>query len=87
MSRGYATLYALKERGKLEALFECLKVQKMNIDEWFTVFGNTYSNSVLMKASYDSDIRRPYNEKFEEYEILMADYRSCNYYLELLDER
>lgn len=84
MIKEYSILYALKEKGKLKEIFKSLSEQKKVIDDWFTDFGNKYSNSVLMKASYDSEIRKPYNEKFDEYELLMREYRAVNYYLELL---
>ena len=84
MIKGYSILYALKEKEKLKKIFKSLFEQKKVIDDWFTDFGNSYSNSVLSKAGYYSDIRKPYNEKFDEYEILMREYRTVNYYLELL---
>lgn len=86
MNKEYALLYALKEKEKLLTLFEGLSKQKDEIDKWFTDFGNKYTNSVLTKASYYSDIRKPYNKKFDEYEALMSEYRLVNYYLELLHE-
>jgi hypothetical protein len=87
MIEGYSILYALKEKEKLKEIFKSLSEQKKVIDDWFTDFGNSYSNSVLSKAGYYSDIRKPYNEKFDEYEDLMLKYRSVSYYLELLNER
>lgn len=87
MIKEYSILYALKEKDKLKTIFESLTEQKKVIDDWFTNFGKKYSNSVLMKASYNSDIRKPYNDKFVEYEDLMLKYRSVSYYLELLNER
>ena len=87
MIKEYSILYALKEKGKLKTIFKDLTEQKKVIDDWFTDFGNKYSNSVLSKAPYYSDIRKPYNEKFDEYEDLMLKYRSVSYYLELLNER
>lgn len=74
----------MKERDKLSVIFEGLVQQKKVIDDWFTDFGNRYTNSVLMKASYDSPVRKPYNEKFDEYSVLMREYRTVRYYLELL---
>lgn len=87
MIKQYATLYAMKERNKLSVIFDGLIQQKKVIDDWFTDFGNRYTNSVLMKASYDSPIRKPYNDKFDEYSVLMREYRMVNYYLERLRER
>jgi hypothetical protein len=87
MIKEYSILYALKEKEKLQVIFEDLVKQKIDIDQWFVDFGNKYSNSVLSKAPYESVIRKPYNEKFDEYEELMLKYRSVNYYLELLNER
>lgn len=86
MIEGYSILYALKEKEKLKEIFKSLSEQKKVIDDWFTDFGNSYSNSVLSKAGYYSDIRKPYNEKFDEYSVLMREYRVVNYYLELLDQ-
>jgi hypothetical protein len=84
MIKQYALLLAMKERDKLSVIFEGLVQQKKVIDDWFTDFGNRYTNSVLMKASYDSPVRKPYNEKFDEYSVLMREYRTVRYYLELL---
>lgn len=79
-----ALLYALKERGSLLKKLEEFKTLKETIDLWFTDYNNSYSNSVMMKASFDSPIRQPYNKKFKEYEELMKSYRLCNYYIEEL---
>ena len=79
-----AILYAMKDYSALKNTFEELQQIKKEIDDWFTNFGLTYSNSVLMKSSYESPIRKPYNEKFDEFEIVMKTYRLCNYYLEEL---
>ena len=86
MIEGYSILYALKEKEKLKEIFKSLSEQKKVIDDWFTDFGKSYSNSVLSKAPYYSDIRKPYNEKFDEYSVLMREYRVVSYYLELLDQ-
>ena len=77
-------LYATKDYEALRKNFNELQKLKENIDKWFTAFNNSYSNSVLSKASYESPIRKPYNEKFDEYERLMKSFRLCNYYLEEL---
>jgi hypothetical protein len=84
MIKEYSILYALKEKEKLKEIFKSLSKQKKVIDDWFEDFGNSHTNSVLMKSSYDSPVRKPYNEMFDEYEILMREYRTVNYYLELL---
>jgi len=84
MINQYAILYAMKERDKLSVILDKLIQQKKVIDDWFTDFGNRYTNSVLMKASYDNPVRKPYNDKFDEYEILMREYRTVSYYLEIL---
>ena len=84
MIKDYSILYALKEKDKLKEIFKSLSEQKKVIDDWFTDFGYKYSNSVLSKAPYESAIRKPYNDKFDEYEELMLKYRTVSYYLELL---
>lgn len=79
-----AVTYAMKDSASLRNIFKGLEHLKENIDIWFTNYNNSYSNSVMMKASYESAIRQPYNEKFKEYEELMMSYRLCKYYIEEL---
>lgn len=79
-----ATLYAYKDINALNKILTELKQKKDDIDAWFTEFGKKHSNSVLSKAKYDSPIRKPYNDKFDEYEQLMKQFRLCNYYMEIL---
>jgi hypothetical protein len=77
-------LYALKEKHKLIKILSSIEVSKYILDKWFTDFNLTYSNSILNKSSYYSDIRKPYNDKYEEYISVMDNYRACTYYINRL---
>ena len=79
-------LYKLKDEIKLQEYLICLYKEKRKINYWFTSFNKKYSNSVLLKAPYNSVIRNPYNQKWIEYQENIELCRACEYYLEALDE-
>lgn len=79
-------MYKVKDKKKLKQKLRELECEKNSISNWFINYNKKYSNSVLLKADYDSDIRKPYNEKWVEYERNIELYRVCCYYLEIIDE-
>lgn len=60
------------------------KSLKADIDLWFKNYNKKFTDSQINKATYSDPIRKPYNEKFKEYEDLMLRSRMADYYLEQL---
>lgn len=79
-------LYKMKDKVQLQQILEDLMIKQDCIDKWFTDFNLKYSNSVLMKSNYHSEIRKPYNAKWLEFETNILLCRSCQYYLEMINE-
>lgn len=79
-----AILYAFKKRTELEKILDKLGHRIQEIDDWFDTYTKTFTNSVWTHATYNSVIRKPYNEMFDLYDKVLEQYRITKYYLEKL---
>lgn len=79
-----ATYYALKDKPILVQHYLNLKEQLVQMDEWFTNYTGSFSNSVWTNAAYDSAIRKPYNDMFDLYESVLNLFRITKYYVDKL---
>jgi hypothetical protein len=79
-----ATLYALKDKEQLREIFYELQLHIDNLNNWFDGYIKSFSDSEWSNAPFNSDIRKPYNEKFDQYEDFLKLFRVARYYLEKL---
>lgn len=79
-----AVLYKMRDETSLRKHLRRFEFELSDLSTWFNAYLDKYTNSVMMNASYDSKLRQPYNEKYDQYEQSIELARVCKYYLEKL---
>lgn len=77
-------LYKMKDKTNLAKHLVRFEFEIADLNHWFNEYLDSYTNAVMMDATYESEIRKPYNEKYEQYEHSIELARMCKYYLEKL---
>jgi hypothetical protein len=79
-----AILFRMRDETSLRRHLRRFEFELADLSSWFNNYLDKYSNSIMMHASYDSNLRQPYNEKYDQYEQSIELARVCKYYLEKL---
>lgn len=80
--RDLSIMFKYNEKDKIRKQLLIFQKEVDKLDKWFNEYLDKYTNSVLMNAAYDSTIRQPFNEKWDEYVKNQEMVRACKYYLE-----